>query len=114
MRCHILDQYFLLAAKSAPDARLDHPDALDRQPQHRRQDAPDVKRHLGAGADHQAVIFIPVGHRHMRLDMRLLDFGHPVIRLKDAIRLGKSLFHIANIDADLRRPVDRWDPNRQN
>ncbi len=67
-----------------------------------------MKRHLGAGADDQAVIFIPVGHRDMRLDMRLLHLGHPVIRLKDALRLSKAFFYIANIDPDLRGPVDRW------
>ncbi len=108
MRRYILDQNLLLAAKAAPNARLDHPDALDRKPQHRRQHAPDMKRHLGAGADDQAVIFIPVGHRDMRLDMRLLHLGHPVIRLKDALRLSKAFFYIANIDPDLRGPVDRW------
>ncbi len=32
MRTEVFDQHLLLAAKAAADARLDHTDALDRQP----------------------------------------------------------------------------------
>ena len=36
---YIFDQHFLLAPKTAPDARFDHADTLDRQPQHRARAA---------------------------------------------------------------------------
>ncbi len=37
----------------------------------------------------------------MRLDVRLLDFGHFIFRFEDLIGFGKSFFHIADVDADL-------------
>ena len=66
---NILHQDFLLAAETAADPRLDHADAFDRQPEHRGEQSAHVERHLGGGADDQAVIFVPVGDRHVRFDM---------------------------------------------
>jgi hypothetical protein len=95
---HILDQYFLLAAKSAANARLDHPDALDRQPQDRRQDAAGMEWHLGAGTHHQAVVLIPIRDHHMRLNVRLLHFGHRIFLLINPVSFSESFFDIANVN----------------
>ena len=112
---HIFDQHFLFAAKTAADARFDHPDALDRQA---RAPGPGcaahVERHLRAGADHQAVIFVPIGDDDMRLDVRLLHFGDVVFASKDLVGFGETFLHIADIDTDLGRQVDGLDRNPQN
>ena len=102
---HVFHQDFLLAAKTAANARLDHADALDRQVQHRGQDAPGVERHLRAGANHQPVILIPIGHCHVRLDMRLLNLGYFILGFEDVVGFGKAFFHIADVDPNLRRQV---------
>ena len=66
VRGYVLDQHFLLAAEAAADARFDHTDALGRQAQHRREDPPHVERHLSRSANHQTIIFVPIGHDDVR------------------------------------------------
>ena len=100
MRGNVFHQNFLLAAEAAADARLDHADSLDGQSQHGRQHSADVERHLRGGANHQSVIFIPIGDTHMRLDVRLLNFWHFVFGFEDFIGFGETFFHIANVNAD--------------
>ena len=101
MCSHILDQDFLFATKTTTDARLDHPDALDGQIQNRGQDPPGVERHLGAGANHQPVVFIPIADDHMRFDMRLLNLGHLILVFEHKICFRKTLLNIPNVDTYL-------------
>ena len=105
VRADVLDHHLLLVAEPAADARFDDADALDRQPQHRRQDAAGVERHLRAGADHQAVILIPVGDADERLDRRLLHPRHLVLALEDVVGRLQRGVHIAQLDVDMRGQV---------
>ena len=60
-----------------------------------------MERHLRGGTDHQTIIFIPVGHADVRLDVRLLDLRYLVFRFEDLIGFGESFFHVADVDADV-------------
>ena len=104
-RGRVLDQHFLLAAEPAADARLDHADALDRQAQHRRQDAPGVERHLRRGADDQPVVLVPVGDDDVRLEADLLHLGHEVLAFENVVRVGEALVDVADVDEDVRGQV---------
>ncbi len=64
-----------------------------------------MERHLRAAADHQAVVFVPIGDDDVRLDVRLLHLGHAVLALEDVVGFGKALLHVADVDADVRRQV---------
>ena len=52
----VLDQHLLLAAEAAADARLDHADALHGKAEQRRHHAADMERHLGRGAQDEAIV----------------------------------------------------------
>ncbi|GAG74722.1 unnamed protein product, partial [marine sediment metagenome] len=56
---------------------------------------------LGAGANNQTIVLIPICEHNMRFYMSLLDLWHLVLGLNNMIRLSKSHLHIANIDMDL-------------
>ena len=102
VRTEIFDQHLLLAAEAAADARLDHADALDRQPDQRGDHAAHVEGHLGAGADHHALVFVPVGDDDVRLDGCLLHLMYMIGALENMIRRGQPLLHIAvtGVDGD--------------
>ena len=100
MRGHVLHQHFLFAAKAAADARLDDANALDGQIQHRGQHSPDVEGNLRAGANYQPVVFVPKCEGDVRLDVRLLYFGHFVLGLEDFVGLGEALLYVADVNAD--------------
>ncbi len=97
---HVFDEHFLLAAKTAADARLDDADALDRQAEHRREHAAHVEGHLRGRADDQPVVFIPPGDGHVRFDVRLLHLGHFVHAFEHPVGFGEAFFHVADVDAD--------------
>ena len=97
MRAQVLDQHLLLAAKAAADARFDHADALDRQPDQRCDHAAHVEGHLRAGADHHALVFVPVGDDDVRLDGRLLHLMDMIGALEEMVRLGQPCFDVADV-----------------
>ncbi len=105
MSGHVLDQDFLFAAKTTADARLNHADTFNRQPQHRGKHTPHVERHLCAGANDQAIILVPVTDRHVWLDVRLLHFRHLVYRFINFVGLSKPLLYVPDIDADFSRQI---------
>ncbi len=108
MRGNIFHQYFLLAAETTADARLDDADPLYRQTQHGSHHAAHMEWNLRGSADHESIILIPIGDTDMRLDMRLLNFWHFVERLEDHIGIAEAFFHIANVNADVRREILVW------
>ena len=101
MCSYILDQNLLLTAKSTTNTRFDHANPLRRQVQYRCKLTTDMEGHLCARADHQAIIFIPVGHHNMRFYVCLLHLGYFVGRFDDFIGCLKTLFDITDIDVDL-------------
>ncbi len=105
VRGDILDQHFLLPAKATANAGLDHPDTLGRKVKHRRKLTAHVERHLRACANDETIVFIPVRHGHVRLDVRLLHLGNFVGALKNMISLIESLIDVTNVDANLSRQV---------
>ena len=44
----------------------------------------------------------------MRLDVRLLNFRNGVFRFKNLVGLGKSFFHVSDVNADLRGKILLW------
>jgi len=97
----VLDQHLLFASEAAADPRLDHPDPLRGEAEHRRQDPPHVEGNLGGSADHQAVVLIPVGDHHVGLQAGLLDLGDDVFPFEDVIGLLEPLVHLSDLDMDL-------------
>ena len=101
VRAEVFKQHLLLAAKPAANARLDDPDAAQRQAQQRGNDAAHVERHLRARAHHQAVILIPVGKARMRLDRSLLHLVHPIFVFECPRGFSKGFLQIAVFDIDV-------------
>ena len=97
----ILDQHLLLAAEAAADARLDHADAAHRQPDQRRDHAAHVEGHLGAGADDQAVVFVPPGERDVGLDVGLLHLLDAVFAFVDKGGVGQGRVHVAVVHEEV-------------
>ena len=64
-----------------------------------------MERHLGARADDQAIVLIPIADYHMRLNVGLLHLRHLIIRLKNLIGIRKSLVKIANINPDFSSQI---------
>ena len=60
-----------------------------------------MERHLRGGADHQTVIFVPIGDTDMWFDMRLLHFRYFVFCFEDFICFSKAFFHVADVNADM-------------
>ena len=58
-----------------------------------------MERDLGAGADDQAVIFIPIGDGNVRFDMGLLHLGNSVFGFEDLICFGEAFFQVTDINA---------------
>jgi hypothetical protein len=105
VRTDVFDHHLLFVAEAAADARLDHPDALDRQPEHRGQDAPGVERHLRARADHQPIVLVPAGDTDVRLDGSLLHPRHLVFPLEDVVGRLQGRVHVPQFDAQAARQV---------
>ena len=82
MGAQVFDQHLLLAAEAAADTRFHDTDPADRQAEQGRNHAAYVKGDLGAGANDQPVIFIPVGNDNVRLDARLLHLVDAVFALE--------------------------------
>jgi hypothetical protein len=108
VRGHVFHQYFLFAAESAANARFDHADAFHRQVQHWREHAPHMERHLRGRANDEPVIFIPIRHTDVRLDVRLLYLWHFILCFENFICFLEPFFHIANVNADLGGEIPRW------
>ncbi len=105
MRSHILDQDFLFPAKTAANARLNHPYPFRRQVKYRRNLTAHVEGNLRARTDHEAIILIPVSYNNMRLDMRRTYFRNFIGGFKNMIRFGKTFVYIADVNVDLSGEV---------
>ncbi|MPN25380.1 hypothetical protein SDC9_172789 [bioreactor metagenome] len=93
----VFQQHFLFIAKTAADARFNDAYLLDWKSDERGHHAAHVERHLGAGTDHQAVIFIPPGNTHMRFQMgMLLSLGAVLGRIY-VVCLGKGFLNITTL-----------------
>ena len=98
MRGDILGQRFLLAAKPAADARLDHANSLGRQTEYRRENPARVERYLRRSANDEAVIFVPIRHDNMWLDAHLLHLRDDVLVFENPVCLFESFLDVANFD----------------
>src|SRR5262245_7113927 len=76
MSWNIFHQHFLLAAEAAADTRLDDTNSFDWQIQYRREHSPYMERDLCGGTNDQTIVFIPISHADMGLDVCLLNFRH--------------------------------------
>ncbi len=97
----ILDQHLLFAAEAAADTRLDHADATHRQSDQRSDHAAHVEGYLGAGADDQAVVFVPPGECNMRLDVGLLHLLDSVFAFVDKGGASQGSVHVAVVDEEM-------------
>ena len=102
---HILHQNFLLATKATANPGLDDTDAFYRQSQDRGQLPANMEGNLGAGADYQTVVFVPICDGNMRFDMSLLHFGNGVFGFEDLICFGEAFFQVTDINTDRSRQV---------
>ena len=67
-----------------------------------------MKGYLGAGTDNQAIVLIPIGDDHMRLDVRLVNFWHDIFFFKDLVRLCKAFLNVSNINMDVCSEITGW------
>ena len=93
----IFHHHLLLVAKTAPQAGLDDPDALLGQAQQRGQHTAHMEGRLGAGDDHQPVVFVPVGEGHVRLQVDMLLLAGAVFALEDEIGLGPGRVRVPHL-----------------
>ena len=105
VRHDVLDEHLLLGAEAPADPRLDDPDLLHRQPDERREHAPDVERHLRRRGDLQPVVAVPSRDGDVRLDRRLLDLVHPERLLEDAVGRREPRFDVAGLGLDVMDDV---------
>ena len=104
---NIFQQHLLLAAESAADARLDHVHAAHRDLQDHRHLAAGVIRHLGAAADHQAVVGVQPTDGDVRLQRAMLLPLGAEFTLDDKVGIAETVFHVADLSQNISGNVVR-------
>ncbi len=90
-----------LAAEGSPHGRLDHPDARGRDPQHPRELAVQVVRHLRRRPHREEAVLIVLTDRAVGLDGHVRRAFVVIIALDDEVRTGEQCIDVAELELDL-------------
>ena len=101
MCTQIFKEHLLFAAKAATNTWFDNADPPHRYSNQWCNHASHMEGHLGAGANHQPVIFIPPGQDHVRFDAGLLNLVYAVLAFINGMGLGQGSIDITMVHVDV-------------